>query len=148
MAAMESIANMLKGQALDDIGSDVKVQTAPFEPDHQLRPGCYVTPQKKKVADVSPVSQNDVSYGCQITVIRGGGQKASTSPERTVTWDEVATRLFHGKRLDDVDFRAADLCLPCWVEDADPDWNVIKSTGKQVDATAVIVRVWVRETRT
>jgi hypothetical protein len=146
LACMNDIAAALSDQDITDIGADVTVQKDALG-SNEVRPGCYVTPSDRNVR-TGTCGMDDVGYGCLIAVIGGSTLERSEDPERVTSWQEVVSKLFNNKRLPNPEVRSGDLLLPCWVEDAPADWNVIQRTGKKVEGVAIVIRARIREQRT
>lgn len=145
MKAMESIADHLRAQNLEDIGGDVHVQSSPFTKS-QTRPGCYISPEKRKTNESLSTNERDaVGYGCKITVIRGSSRSLGDSPDRVTKWQEVAARLFNKKRFWCP--RSADNLYPARVETPEPAEDDEATQDKPLDATSIVVRAWVLENR-
>ena len=144
MRAMNAIADHLRAQNLSDIGGDVHVQSTPFTT-NQTRPGCYVSPEKRKTNEGLSTNERDaVGYGCEITVIRGSSGSRGDLPDRVTTWQEVAARLFNKKRFWTP--RSSDCLYPARVETPESaEEEALKD--KPLDAVSLIVRAWVLENR-
>ncbi len=147
VAAMEKIASEIAAQGIEGVGADVRVQRFPFD-ERQIRPGCYVTPTDRKYSRPT-TSHSTIGYGCMVTVIQGVSRRAASDPARLTGWQEVVSRMFHDKRLHSDDYNSETLCLPCKVEDETPlEPDVILEKYPQAEVTSLVVRVWLRETRT
>lgn len=144
MRAMTAIADALKGQGLEDVGADVRVQTEAFDKNH-MRPGCYVTPEKRVRKESLCTNEREAyGYGCQITVVRGSSKSFGESPSRPTQWVEVASRLFHKKRFWTP--RYCDKLLPSIVDEpADSEERDEALQNKPLDAVSIVVRAWVQE---
>jgi hypothetical protein len=148
MACLEAIAASVKDQTLDGIGDDVTVQKEPFsERADQVRPGCYVTPTTCPRHPMT-TGQDEVSYGCQISVIQGSGEYFAQSPERITGWLETIGRLFNAKRLCNAQLRSGDYLIPCVVEEPPTDWQKLQVKGMKLEGSAIVVRAKVLERRT
>ena len=151
---MDALATRLSAQRIDAIGTNVTVQSEPFDAGTMVRPGCYVTPAGRITKPYS-TSREKVGYGCLVTVVRGSTPSRAGAPDRVTGWQELVARLCAGKRLTEATtLPDTDSLLPMEVEgvtrrDENPaDDASLKALGHPAEGTSVLVRVWLAESRT
>jgi hypothetical protein len=128
------------GAAYTIADADILIKKLPWNLDNITLPGVLLTPVPELERPGTNVS-DDVGYGVQVTAAQVSNRDLVTDADKIYFWREAIAGAFRRKRL-----TAIDGSFPCIIEPKpviDP-----QNFSALCDATAFVVRVWVRVQRT
>jgi len=116
------------------------IRKLPWEdPSEDDLPGVYLVPVPELIKDATNAS-DDYGFGVQVTIAQDSNRNLTANADRLFWWRETGMGLFYNKRLSGIDGSYKCVVEPKPVIDP-------ANFRDMVDATAFVVRVWVRKQR-